>query len=204
MSSTPQSKFWTKNKILSFLTADDFEEDQFAHLDADEASFTMEFLQTELDRMSSEKDAQYRRRCLKLMRYLNHLHGVLPPSMFLEFIRKTKRNFRLIYIDNDILHPEQHLSFVSQLFVTVDDDMSSTTSSDLHPETTNEHINQVGITSTRTENPPPATAFGLSQINPVINIGSDQKRNKTSASVQLPSDNILITSDNSSRCPRPP
>ncbi|KIK65954.1 hypothetical protein GYMLUDRAFT_38419 [Collybiopsis luxurians FD-317 M1] len=52
--------------------------------DKDEAARMMELLQSELDRVRAEKDVQHRATCLKLMRQLNRLHGVLPPSMFLK------------------------------------------------------------------------------------------------------------------------
>ncbi|KIK65938.1 hypothetical protein GYMLUDRAFT_952767 [Collybiopsis luxurians FD-317 M1] len=52
--------------------------------DKDEAFWMMELLQTELDRVRAERNVQHRAICLKLMRQLNRLHGVLPPSMFLK------------------------------------------------------------------------------------------------------------------------
>ncbi|KAE9397273.1 kinase-like protein [Gymnopus androsaceus JB14] len=92
MRSTSESAFWAESEILSFPAVDDFDEDQLAHLDADEASSAMEALQMELDRIRPQKHSQRRKHCLKSMRYLNRLHGVLPPSMCLTGLVRESQN----------------------------------------------------------------------------------------------------------------
>ncbi|KAE9399078.1 kinase-like protein [Gymnopus androsaceus JB14] len=94
MRPTTTAGFRTESQILSFITAepDDVHERQLralSDLDEASASFAMQVLQTELDRMHTlnkkyASQSQYRRKYLKLMRHLNHLHGVLPPTMFLK------------------------------------------------------------------------------------------------------------------------
>ncbi|KAF5385580.1 hypothetical protein D9757_006778 [Collybiopsis confluens] len=52
--------------------------------DKDHASQMIELLQKEIDRAQTEKDIQRRAECLRVMRQLNRIHGVLPSSMFLQ------------------------------------------------------------------------------------------------------------------------
>ncbi|KAE9396543.1 kinase-like protein [Gymnopus androsaceus JB14] len=72
--------FSNKTQILSLAATDAFHEKSFGK---DEAAFVMEVLQTEIDRIRTHKNAQ-KRKYLKSIRHLNHVHGVLPSSMFLK------------------------------------------------------------------------------------------------------------------------
>ncbi|KIK65940.1 hypothetical protein GYMLUDRAFT_952936 [Collybiopsis luxurians FD-317 M1] len=72
------------SQIITLLASHNGPKEPSTISDKDEASWMMELLQTELDRVRALRDAQHRAMCLKLMRQLNRLHGVLPPSMFLK------------------------------------------------------------------------------------------------------------------------
>ncbi|KAF9068272.1 kinase-like domain-containing protein [Rhodocollybia butyracea] len=91
----------TSTQLLSFI-ADEYNNDLeqvfssiVPDLNSEEALAAMELLQTELDRARATNDSQFRnkwKRCLKLLRRLNHQYGVLPPSMILDdLVCESKR-----------------------------------------------------------------------------------------------------------------
>ncbi|KAI3610164.1 kinase-like protein [Moniliophthora roreri] len=62
--------------------------DIFLSLDASRVLYVVELLQSQLASLSSHRDRDYRKRCLKCLRALVRKHHVLPPSLFIEDVTR--------------------------------------------------------------------------------------------------------------------